>query len=122
MNEDFEMIKQKVSDKYYDLFIADKLTNELDYFFGNKYIRFNMIDIFCSYKEEIYKGISNISINIESIDLKIVRFLESKNVDFEVREDAFYEDICIEELNYGEESTQLILDLLDFVYKNYLQN
>jgi hypothetical protein len=44
----------------------------------------------------------------------------SKNIEFEVRDDIMNTDIYIEELQYGEKSTQLILNILDFIYKNYL--
>jgi hypothetical protein len=119
-NENFEIIKEKILEKYSNIFLIDKLINEYNYFFGNNHVKFNIVDIFCDYEKEIYRGIPNISIRIDSLDIKIQKFLESKNIEFEVRDDIMNTDIYIEELQYGEKSTQLILNILDFIYKNYL--
>jgi hypothetical protein len=118
MDEYFKTIKDKISHKYYDLYVMGILAEAGDYFFIKDYIQFDIVVIFF----EQYKYA--IDICIESIDIKIQEFLKSKNIKFKLRCDLFKtepENIYIEELAYNEQTMQIILDILDFFYKNYLQ-
>jgi hypothetical protein len=123
MDEYFKTIKDKIAYKYYDLFIFGVLANAGDYFFVKDYIKFDIVDIFF----EPYKY--TIAIRIESTDIKIQEFLKSKNIDFGFNFgfnfDLFQtkpKNINIEELQYNEQTIQIILDIIDFIYKNYSKN
>lgn len=119
MDKYFKTIKDKIAYKYYDLFIIGVLADAGDYFFVKDYIQFDIVDIFF----EPYKY--TIAICIESTNIKIQEFLKSKNIDFGFNFDLFQtkpKNINIEELQYNEQTMQIILDIIDFVYKNYSKN
>lgn len=113
--DNYELIKEQIKEKYSNLFIMSKLANDDKYIFEKEYIKFNIINLFFSDEEEIEIGIPEISLCIDSIDIKLQEWLHSKNITFMVRNDLEEKDIAIEFKEFNVDNMQIIFDVFDII-------
>jgi type IV secretory pathway TraG/TraD family ATPase VirD4 len=111
----YENIKQKIIDKYENLFIVDKLLNDYNYYYDDiyQYIYIDKMRISVIYDKNAI--IANINLFILEPSFNLANFIKKSNIIYECTKEN---DLYIS-FNYTE--VDKLLNLVDSIY-NFINN